>query len=389
MFAASTATVALSSTQVSISPSTCTGATPGTNITVVVTYPFQPMGDVQRRRVLRHHQQGGRPVRRLSELLRSGRLRRWTRLRTLNGERGGIAVTTALMVPLFLGAAGLAVDTAGVWAARQQALNGADAAALAVAMDCARNSCGDVRATAEAAFFANDEAAKLADLKDGTGVASVSGRHVRATSTWVVQHFFAAALGFPSAELSVESTAAWLPTSQATSGVALAISYCDYRSAIAVSPVNSGASTTRLGLRTLLSGLCSGAGPATTPGGTAWTVPTSGMGCATTSKAGDQLLTPAGNTRPAGCTTPVLAALAGKTLTIPVFDSVTGPTTSPTGYHVYGYAAFRVTSVDTSATPGLYGYFVWAPRQVDDTRPPSGAPDLGARSVFLIDPATY
>lgn len=44
VFAASTATIALSPAQVSISPSTCTGAAPGTNVTVVVTYPFQPMG---------------------------------------------------------------------------------------------------------------------------------------------------------------------------------------------------------------------------------------------------------------------------------------------------------------------------------------------------------
>ncbi len=328
-------------------------------------------------------------MRRLSELLRSGRLRRWTRLRTLNGERGGIAVTTALMVPLFLGAAGLAVDTAGVWAARQQVLNGADAAAIAVTMDCARNSCGDIRATAESYFFANDDAAKLADLKDGTGVASVSGRHVRTTSTWLVQHFFAGALGFPTGELSVVSSAAWLPTSAATSGVSLAISYCTYRAAIATSPVNSGTATTRLGLTTAISGLCSGAGPATTPGGTAWTVPSAGMGCATTSVVGDQIAAPAGNTRPAGCTTPLLAGLAGKTLILPVWDSITGTNASPTGFHSYGYAAFKVTSVDTSATPGLNGYFVWAPRQVDDTRPPATAPDLGARSVFLIDPATY
>lgn len=328
-------------------------------------------------------------MRRLSELLRSSRLRRWTRLRTVDGERGGIAVTTALMIPLFLGAAGLAVDTAGVWAARQQVLNGADAAALAVTMDCARGTCGDIRATAESYFFANDDAAKLADLRDGTGVATVNGRHVQTTSTWLVQHFFASALGFPTAELSVVSTAAWLPTSAATSGVSLAVSYCTYRAAIATSPVNSGAAITRLGLTTAVSGLCSGAGPATTPGGTAWTAPSAGMSCAASSVVGAQLAAPAGNTRPTGCSTPLLASLAGKTLILPVWDSITGTTASPTGFHVYGYAAFKVTSVDTSATPGLNGYFVWAPRQVADTRPPTTAPDLGARSVFLIAPATY
>ena len=44
VFAASTSKVTLSSSQVAISPSTCTGAAPTTNITVTITVDFQPTG---------------------------------------------------------------------------------------------------------------------------------------------------------------------------------------------------------------------------------------------------------------------------------------------------------------------------------------------------------
>jgi hypothetical protein len=58
---------------------------------------------------------------------------------------------------------------------------------------------------------------------------------------------------------------------------------------------------------------------------------------------------------------------------------------------VYGYAAFRVTAFNTATSPwSLSGRFVLSARQIDATTPPDptklpalGAPDLGARSVYL------
>jgi Flp pilus assembly protein TadG len=44
VFAASTSSVPLTAGQVSISPGTCTGASPRTNVTVTITYSFQPAG---------------------------------------------------------------------------------------------------------------------------------------------------------------------------------------------------------------------------------------------------------------------------------------------------------------------------------------------------------
>lgn len=45
VFAASTSDVPLNAGQISISPSTCSGASPTTNIRVTITYQFQPAGD--------------------------------------------------------------------------------------------------------------------------------------------------------------------------------------------------------------------------------------------------------------------------------------------------------------------------------------------------------
>ncbi len=90
-------------------------------------------------------------------------------LARLREERGGVAVMLALLMPLLFGAAAIGIDSAAVWSARQQVLSGADAAVLAVATDCARGNCGNIKKTAEDAFWANDLAAKLSNLGAGEG----------------------------------------------------------------------------------------------------------------------------------------------------------------------------------------------------------------------------
>jgi Flp pilus assembly protein TadG len=44
IFAASTSSVTLASGQIAVTPSTCTGASPTTDVTVTITYTFQPTG---------------------------------------------------------------------------------------------------------------------------------------------------------------------------------------------------------------------------------------------------------------------------------------------------------------------------------------------------------
>jgi hypothetical protein len=305
------------------------------------------------------------------------------RLRSrLSGERGAIAVATALFMPLLFGAAAIAVDTAAVWSARQLVETGADAAVLAVTMDCAGGDCGDIRTTAQDAFFANDRAGKVSDLGAGVATITVSGRDVSVVQTtpWVINHFFAAALGYDTGSLTVASYASWAPAAHARAAVPLALSWCTYRS---LSGQLGSHTPTRIALTTALSGSCSGpANGATVSAGTALTTVDGGSPCQTTSdwKSTTGQYGPAG--LPPGCTGTYLSGLVGSDVVLPVFDAVGGSGSART-FRVYGYGAFHVTGYDGSS-PALLGYFTYAAKQSDATTPPSTvAPDLGARSVFL------
>jgi Flp pilus assembly protein TadG len=76
--------------------------------------------------------------------------------RRLRGERGAAAVLFALVLVPMLGFTAIAVDIGSVYAERSRLQTAADAAALAVAQDCARGNCGDMQATADAMVTAND-----------------------------------------------------------------------------------------------------------------------------------------------------------------------------------------------------------------------------------------
>jgi hypothetical protein len=304
------------------------------------------------------------------------------RLARLREERGGIAVMLALLMPILFGAAALGIDTAAVWSARQQVQTGADAAVIAVAMDCARGNCGDIKKTAEDAFWANDKAAKVSDLGPGEGWIAVNNRRISTTQKrpWLVNHFFAAAIGFDTGSLSVSSYAEWAPATRARAEIPMAISYCTYKS---LAPSLTSKTIVNLGVGESTSGTCRTPDGRNLPGGVALTQ-VDGGSCGTTTewRSSYQRYRPVLNgPLPGGCTDAYLASLVGRDVTVPVYDDLQGQT-----YRVYGYAAFRVTGYSGSGSRTLTGYFTYSARQVDDTTPPNRtAPDLGARSVFLTE----
>ena len=70
-------------------------------------------------------------MRRLIDVLERARVRH-----RADGERGAIAVTTALTLVVLLGFAAIAIDFGLMYEERAQLQNGADSAALAVAQNC-------------------------------------------------------------------------------------------------------------------------------------------------------------------------------------------------------------------------------------------------------------
>lgn len=292
----------------------------------------------------------------------------------LREERGGIAVMLALLMPILFGAAAIAIDSAAVWSARQQVLSGADAAVLAVATDCARGNCGDIKETAEDAFWANDLAAKVSNLGAGEGWIKVSGRKVSVTQKmpWKVNHFFAGALGFDTGQLSVSSYAQWAPLTKARSELPVAISYCTYKK-------QESASTVTLGSGTPGGSCTTPAGQAVNGVGINFTRPDDGR-CGTSTE-WKSTHTFHNGSLPASCSTAYIGSLVGQDVVIPVWDWSQGQS-----FRIYGYAAFRVTGFSTTGGGRLTGHFTTSAIQVDDTTPPpTTAPDLGARAVFLTE----
>lgn len=301
------------------------------------------------------------------------------RLARLREERGGIAVMLALLMPILFGAAAIAIDSAAVWSARQQVLSGADAAVLAVATDCARGTCGDIKKTAEDAFWANDLAAKVSNLGPGEGWIAVDGRKVSVTQKmpWRVNHFFAGALGTDTGQLSVSSNAQWAPRAQARVEIPLAISYCAYDAL--KGSLTSTATVELAETAPNAGGTCASPTGGTVSGGISLFQADAGSCGAATERNKTYRLTQ--GTLASGCTNAYLAGLINRDVAIPVWSKTPG-----THFEVYGYASFRVTNFSlATGNRKLVGYFTRSAKQIDDTTPPTDltAPDLGARAVFL------
>jgi Flp pilus assembly protein TadG len=326
----------------------------------------------------------------------------------LRDESGAVAVFVALTMTIMLGCAAIAVDVSSAYADRHQLQNGADAAALAIALDCARNSCGDSAGTATTAVRANTTAADAGDATIGAPTVTTTGRTTTVTARATSNHFFGQVLGQASHVVTARSSASWIATTRGRANFPLAISWCEYMGQIARHPLGN-TTTYRINATTQLGGNCNGPS-GTTLSGYAVTQPDTATGCRTTSTLGNTLAgyvdgygNPYGGWNggwygswngagygsgyglPAACTTAYLGSLYGSDLLIPVWDQVSGSGTD-IRFRVYGYAAFHFVGADPySSDPALIGYFTYAAQQADATTASTStaAPDLGARSVYL------
>ncbi|MEI4271897.1 hypothetical protein TEK04_09200 [Klenkia sp. LSe6-5] len=301
------------------------------------------------------------------------------------GERGAVAVAVALLIPLLSAAAALAVDTTASWMARNQVITGADAAALAEAIDCAEGDCGsmtEIQTKISYYFIENNAGSKLATLQPGTGWIQydTGQRATRSQGTWTIRHLFAAVLGSPTSTLTVESMARWSGAPSATADLPLAVSWCAFRSTL-TQGVGLPSSSTTLKLATDTAGAsCTGPAGGPVRGTTALTA--SSGGCTTASVTGQVLTVP--TTAPAACSASYLAGLVGQDVWVPVYDQ-----SSSTAVRVYGYAALHVTSVRAGSPATVTGYWDWSAHQISTPDAVPTAPDLGARAVFLWDPDTW
>jgi len=148
---------------------------------------------------------------------------------------GAALVFVAVALVALLALAAFAVDFGRMWEERRQLQNGADAAALAIAEDCARGNCGpgyDEYAVAESYVDANardgsawawnvelDMAAQTVTVHNATEDASGDNNF---------DMLFAGIVGFDGFTVAAEATVAWGGLSSPLSTIPIIVSDCEW-----------------------------------------------------------------------------------------------------------------------------------------------------------------
>ena len=308
-------------------------------------------------------------------------------MQRLTDDRGAVAVVVALLMVPLIGFAAVALDVAAMWATRQQLQIGADAGAFAVAQDCAKGSCGSPSGTAQGLASQNMNA----DIATATAALNAASQRVTVTNSAVRQHWFAPVLGIDSSTIRASATAVWGTPTGGTAVLPIAFSWCEFLWQTS-GGLPTGSAPTTIHFTKTSSAPCKGPSGNHVPGGFGW-LPVDTGSCQTTSVIGKWIESKTGASAPSSCSPADFQAVLNRPVLLPIFDTYVGSGSNAT-YHVYAYAAFRLTgynfpgqySFNTTCPSNdrcIHGYFV---RFVDLTEAfsyGSGAPDLGAAVVEL------
>ena len=304
-------------------------------------------------------------------------------------ERGASAVIVALLLVPMLGFTAIAVDIGKVYAERARLQVAADAAALAVAQDCARGNCGNMLATASALVAANDP-----DVSTAPPVLSSNPTSVTVTGDKPTQHWFAPVIGIDSTQVSATATVAWGAPGAGSAVLPITFSWCEFSQQTHGGLPSSTTEHTIYFTKTSNTVGCTGPSNLVVPGGFAY-IDTDPGRCQASSAIGNHMMSKTGNSVPSDCAPLDFSAWVGKTVLLPLFDD-SGLTGTNAWYRVFGYAAFRITGYSlggqykTSPAPCggndrcLSGYFT---RFVDLSERftwTNDGPDLGASILRLI-----
>jgi Flp pilus assembly protein TadG len=313
--------------------------------------------------------------------------------RRLDGERGATAVILSLLLVPMLGFTAIAVDIGALYAERARLQTAADAAALAVAQDCARGNCGDMLATAQALIVANDGegSASYPVLTNDPLSVTVQGNKPQ-------EHWFAPVIGLDSTAVSATATVGWGGPSGGTSVLPLTFSWCSFKA-----QTNGGLPSTTTPQTIMFSKSDSGStcfGPSgnEVPGGFGFVTPDAGT-CQATHSIDQTLPSDTGVSMPGSCSKADFDRWLNQTVLLPLFDE-SGGTGTGAWYRVYGYAAFKLTGYAFNGStksgnkvcgPGtnssdrcVTGYFTRFVELSDAWNYSPDAPQLGASILRLI-----
>ena len=306
-------------------------------------------------------------------------------MQRLRDERGAVGVVVALLMVVLMGFAAVAIDVSAIYTQKLQLQTGADAAALAIAQDCARGQCGSTSQTAQALATANKNPVDAATAT----VTNLTSAQVTVRNAGTRDYWFAPVLGFQSGTITTRATASWGTPTGGTAMLPLIFSLCEFNA-----QTGGPSSTTE---RTIILPKKSGTGCTPNsgnfvPGGFGWINPIAG-GCTARSSIAGTVASDTGNSVPSSCSTSDFVEFHQRTVLLPIFIEA-GGTGGNAWYRVHGYAAFRITGYHfggqyswnqpcNGSERCIRGYFTRFATVSDtfDTGP--GAPDLGASLITL------
>ncbi|WP_246084639.1 TadE/TadG family type IV pilus assembly protein [Pseudarthrobacter phenanthrenivorans] len=280
-------------------------------------------------------------------------------------EKGAATVFVAILLVVLLGVTALAVDVGAAYAEKSQLQNGADAAALAIARDCAEGDCGSFDATGGTLASSNANDAISGSTVSFPGEATVrvvtAAREPASTSDGF-SLFFAQIFGMDSTNIGAVAEASWGPPSEANT-LPWTAHQCVFKNSLSASQLaefnSTGAftgdpSTALMLLRYDTNATAPAGCPAGgyQPGGFGW-LETSGDGCSADIDLDATVEGQPGNHFPndPACDA-VLATIMDEPALIPLYSAVDGSGENAE-YTLIGFGAFQVTGYKFSGGAGV------------------------------------
>lgn len=274
----------------------------------------------------------------------------WIRRLRETRDRGAVGVFMAISITVLFGMVGFAVDVGAMYDERRQLSNGADAAVLAIAEDCAlgTKSCDTSTATGTAQSFANanarDGAAFIEDVSLDVGARTVRVQTgtLTAGGDRNFAPFFAQVIGWDGATIHAAATALWGYPSTMRNILPLIISRCELDKAVFDNPTilyfhdgnNAEECNAVAGMDTDGDGKLSG--------GFGWLVANGGNCTTTTLAISDWISADPGSSPSNGCSPPDLSGLIGEKTPLPVFNDIDGVGAGGQ-YHIDSFVLFTIT----------------------------------------------
>jgi len=276
-------------------------------------------------------------------------------------EGGAVIVFVAIGMVMLIGFVAITVDFGRIYSERRELQNGADAAALAVAQDCAFGNCGG-------GYDPYPVAEQYADANASDGLAAVDQVDLDLAAQQVTvaaitedpggDNFFdmtfAKVLGYDGLTVSADATVAWGPPTSLTT-LPLIFSTCEWdkfsgslhpASAVLNNELPPAPGYARASEYSTVF-FHGNSEPCTVspsgqdlPGGFGWLE--SAGGCTAKVDAGGWVGIDPGVSPTTGCSASLMANLIGEVVLIPYFDDVVG-TGNNALYHVAGYGALYLT----------------------------------------------